>query len=71
MGTNSNKTKIRFVDIDVLEARINEVVNVNLLDEEDYADMLDQVEEDLILEQADEIRKRRSRNSGSSFNGVF
>lgn len=71
MGTNNNKTKVRFVNIQILEDRINEVLNVNLLDGDDYEDILVQVEEDLVLEKADEIRRKRARLARPSFNGVF
>lgn len=64
----NNKT---FVRPDLVEARLNEVVNSNLLNQDELNDILIRVEEDMIIEKAQEIQKKRKPFKGPSFNGVF
>lgn len=63
--------KSTFVKPQLIEARINEVINVNLLNETELNDIAVRVEEDMILEKAEEIQKERKRFKEPSFNGVF
>lgn len=60
-----------FVKPELVQNRLNEVINSNLLSEDELNDILIRVEEDMIIEKAQEIHKKRNPNKGTSFNGVF
>ncbi len=60
-----------FVKPELVQNRLNEVINSNLLNEDELNDILIRVEEDMIIEKAQEIQKNRNPNKGPSFNGVF
>lgn len=60
-----------FVVPELIEARLSEVINPNLLNQDELKDIVIKVEEDMILEKAKEIQKKRNRFKEPSFNGIF
>lgn len=60
-----------FVVPQLIEDRLSEIINTNLLNQDELNDIVIRVEEDMIIEKTKEIQKKRKPFKGQSFNGVF
>lgn len=63
--------KTNFVNTELVHARIKQVIDTRLLNEAELVDIAQRVEEDMILEKAKEIEKKRKVFKEPSYNGVF